>query len=128
MIENKIEQCNNELNPITDVVITRGDSPIDEIPQRMVVDKHLLNKEQDYKEERQSIDYKQLISYVKDRPGHDQRYAIDCEKLKSELGWTPEENFESGIRKTVRWYLNNRQWVERVRSGEYQSWIKEQYG
>ena len=64
MIENKIEQCNNELNPITDVGIARGDSPIDEIPQHMVVEEHLINKEQDYKEERQSIDYKQLISYT----------------------------------------------------------------
>ena len=68
-----------------------------------------------------------LITFVKDRPGHDRRYAIDFSKLKEELGWAPEESFESGIRKTIQWYLNNRQWVSRVRSGEYQSWIKAHY-
>lgn len=60
-----------------------------------------------------------LITFVKDRPGHDQRYAIDAGKLKSELGWTPQETFESGIRKTVRWYLDHPEWVERVTSGAY---------
>lgn len=69
-----------------------------------------------------------LIGFVKDRPGHDRRYAIDGSKLMRELGWRPEESFESGIRKTVKWYLENRQWVDRVRSGEYKAWIKEHYG
>ena len=71
---------------------------------------------------------RELITFVKDRPGHDRRYAIDFSKLKHELGWTPDESFESGIRKTINWYLNNRDWINRVRSGEYQSWIKEHYG
>ena len=70
---------------------------------------------------------KELITFVKDRPGHDRRYAIDFSKLKKELGWTPEESFESGIHKTIKWYLNNQEWVSRVKSGEYQSWIKEHY-
>ncbi|MEJ2587602.1 MAG: dTDP-glucose 4,6-dehydratase [Deltaproteobacteria bacterium] len=69
-----------------------------------------------------------LITFVKDRPGHDRRYAIDFSKLKKGLRWTPEESFETGIQKTVRWYLDHQGWVNRVRSGEYQSWIKMQYG
>ena len=68
-----------------------------------------------------------LITFVKDRPGHDRRYAIDFSKLKKELGWSPEESFESGIRKTINWYLDNNEWVNRVRTGEYQSWIREHY-
>ncbi len=69
-----------------------------------------------------------LINFVKDRPGHDRRYAIDFTKLREELGWTPSESFESGIRKTIYWYLENEAWVRRVRNNEYQSWISEQYG
>ena len=65
---------------------------------------------------------------MKDRPGHDRRYAIDCSRLKRELGWTLKESLESGIRKTIDWYLDNREWVNRVRSGEYQSWVAEHYG
>jgi hypothetical protein len=61
-----------------------------------------------------------LITFVKDRPGHDRRYAIDASKIERELGWKPEETFETGLRKTVQWYLDNRQWWERVLSGEYQ--------
>lgn len=72
--------------------------------------------------------YRELISHVKDRPGHDQRYAIDATKIERELGWTPDETFESGIRKTVQWYLDNPSWVARVESGEYQSWLDKQYG
>lgn len=64
--------------------------------------------------------YDQLITYVADRPGHDQRYAIDAEKIKRELGWVPDETFESGIRKTVEWYLNNNEWCDRVLDGSYQ--------
>jgi len=68
-----------------------------------------------------------LISFVKDRPGHDLRYAIDSSKLEKELGWTPRESFESGLRKTIQWYLDNSQWVERVKSGEYREWIEQHY-
>jgi len=71
---------------------------------------------------------RELISYVKDRPGHDRRYAIDSSKLKRSLGWSPEESFEAGLRQTIAWYLDNRAWVDRVRSGEYQSWMREHYG
>ncbi len=63
--------------------------------------------------------FKELISFVKDRPGHDLRYAIDASKIKNELGWIPEESFDSGIRKTVKWYLNNKEWWQRVISGDY---------
>ncbi|MEW6259704.1 MAG: dTDP-glucose 4,6-dehydratase [Thermodesulfobacteriota bacterium] len=68
-----------------------------------------------------------LITFVKDRPGHDLRYAIDCTKLETELGWKPQERFESALRKTVRWYIEHPRWVERVRSGEYQKWIETHY-
>lgn len=71
--------------------------------------------------------YKDLITYVKDLPGHDVRYAIDATKIKDELNWVPEESFETGLRKTVEWYLNNKEWVEHVQSGEYQSWLNKQY-
>lgn len=69
----------------------------------------------------------QLITYVQDRPGHDQRYAIDASKIQRELGWKPEETFDSGIRKTVEWYLHNQGWVENVKSGNYQQWIEKNY-
>lgn len=68
-----------------------------------------------------------LITFVQDRPGHDQRYAIDASKIQRELGWVPEETFETGIRKTVEWYLNNTDWVENVKSGSYQQWIDQNY-
>jgi dTDP-glucose 4,6-dehydratase len=68
-----------------------------------------------------------LITFVKDRPGHDLRYAIDCSKLEKESGWAPRESFESGLRKTIQWYLNNPQWVQRVKSGEYLKWVEEHY-
>lgn len=71
--------------------------------------------------------YESLITFVKDRPGHDLRYAIDATKIQNELGWTPAETFETGIRKTVEWYLNNSEWVNRVKNGEYQSWLAKQY-
>jgi dTDP-glucose 4,6-dehydratase len=70
---------------------------------------------------------RELITFVKDRPGHDRRYAIDFTKLNRELDWTPEASFETGIRDTIEWYLANRKWVERVKSGEYQDWIKAHY-
>ncbi|MCX5469837.1 dTDP-glucose 4,6-dehydratase [Acinetobacter nematophilus] len=71
--------------------------------------------------------YETLITFVKDRPGHDLRYAIDASKIKNDLGWVPEESFETGIRKTVEWYLSNQDWVENVQSGEYKNWVKQQY-
>jgi len=71
---------------------------------------------------------RELITFVKDRPGHDRRYAVDCTRLRKALSWAPEESFETGIRKTIRWYLENKEWVNRVRSGEYQAWIDAQYG
>ena len=69
-----------------------------------------------------------LITYVKDRPGHDRRYAIDATKIHRELGWKPAETFETGIRKTVQWYLDNMGWVENVASGAYREWVGKQYG
>ena len=69
-----------------------------------------------------------LITFVKDRPGHDWRYAIDFSKIRTELGWKPSESFETGIEKTIRWYLDHPEWIERIRSGEYTKWIEKQYG
>ncbi|MBC8453943.1 dTDP-glucose 4,6-dehydratase [PVC group bacterium] len=69
-----------------------------------------------------------LIAFVKDRPGHDRRYAIDCSKLERELSWLPEESFETGLKKTVEWYLKNTDWTDNIRGGDYQKWIKQQYG
>ncbi len=71
--------------------------------------------------------YANQISYVTDRAGHDYRYAMDPTKIQTELGWQPEENFDSGIKKTVEWYLDNRKWVEHVLSGEYQQWVQKNY-
>ncbi|MDQ2148649.1 dTDP-glucose 4,6-dehydratase [Alcaligenaceae bacterium A4P071] len=71
--------------------------------------------------------YTTQITFVKDRPGHDRRYAIDARKLERELGWKPAETFESGIRKTVQWYLDNTEWVDNVMSGNYRDWLKKQY-
>ena len=75
----------------------------------------------------QGASYRDQITYVKDRPGHDRRYAIDARKIERELGWKPAETFESGIKKTVAWYLNNVQWVRDVQSGEYLNWIEKNY-
>ena len=72
---------------------------------------------------------RKLITFVKDRPGHDLRYAIDFSKLTDKLGWLPQETFESGIRKTIQWYLDHQAWVEQIKSGNYyQRWMKKQYG
>jgi dTDP-glucose 4,6-dehydratase len=71
--------------------------------------------------------YAEQITYVTDRPGHDRRYAIDARKLEAELGWKPAETFETGIRKTVEWYLNNPEWVANVQSGAYKDWVSKQY-
>jgi len=71
--------------------------------------------------------YKEQITYVTDRPGHDRRYAIDATKINRELGWKPAETFETGIRKTVQWYLDNQEWVKNITSGAYQHWVDKQY-
>jgi dTDP-glucose 4,6-dehydratase len=72
-------------------------------------------------------DYANLIAFVKDRPGHDRRYAIDASKIRRELDWTPAESFASGMRRTVQWYLDNGAWLAAVTSGEYQKWISLNY-
>ncbi|HSC63181.1 MAG TPA: dTDP-glucose 4,6-dehydratase [Caldimonas sp.] len=72
--------------------------------------------------------YSRLVTHVTDRPGHDRRYAIDASKIERELGWRPAETFESGLRKTVRWYLDNAAWVERVQNGAYREWVSANYG
>ncbi len=74
------------------------------------------------------LSYASQITFVKDRPGHDRRYAIDAGKIERELGWKPAETFETGIAKTVQWYLDNQDWVENVTSGAYQNWLGQQYG
>jgi dTDP-glucose 4,6-dehydratase len=72
--------------------------------------------------------YASQITYVKDRPGHDRRYAIDARKIERELGWKPQETFETGIRKTVQWYLDHADWVDNVTSGNYRNWLAQHYG
>ena len=71
---------------------------------------------------------KGLIEFVKDRPGHDWRYAIDCDKIERDLGWTPKESFETGLEKTIDWYLENTEWVNSIKSGEYAKWVERHYG
>ncbi len=78
-------------------------------------------------EARPGPDYAALVSFVADRPGHDRRYAIDPTKVRNELGWTPAETFESGMRRTIRWYLDNPDWLAAVTSGNYQQWVTLQY-
>jgi dTDP-glucose 4,6-dehydratase len=73
------------------------------------------------------VPHRQLITFVKDRPGHDRRYAIDAGKMEREFGWKARESLESGIRKTVQWYLQNREWVEEVTSGNYRKWMATHY-
>ena len=71
--------------------------------------------------------HENLITFVKDRPGHDRRYAMNAAKIESEIGWRPRETFETGIRKTINWYLANEGWVEQVTSGSYRQWMASQY-
>lgn len=73
------------------------------------------------------LSYKEQIQFVEDRPGHDRRYAVNADKIQKELKWSPQESFESGIEKTVQWYLDNKLWVNRVISGDYRDWVKRQY-
>jgi dTDP-glucose 4,6-dehydratase len=77
---------------------------------------------------RSTVEFEKLITFVPDRPGHDFRYAIDTTRIRSELGWTPQETFDSGLQKTVRWYLEHPSWVEEVRSGDYRRWLSTNYG
>ena len=72
--------------------------------------------------------YASQITHVRDRPGHDRRYAIDARKIEQDLGWRPAETFETGIRKTVHWYLDHADWVAEVQSGAYRQWVERQYG
>jgi dTDP-glucose 4,6-dehydratase len=74
-----------------------------------------------------SKSYREQITFVADRPGHDRRYAIDARKIERELGWKPVETFETGIRKTVQWYLDNQRWVTNVQSGAYRQWLEKNY-
>ena len=76
---------------------------------------------------KEPADYEKLITFVKDRPGHDRRYAIDCSKIEQELGWRPSVSFEEGLDRTVRWYLEHEEWVDHVRSGAYCDWIRKNY-
>jgi len=71
--------------------------------------------------------YRAQIKFVTDRPGHDRRYAIDARKIERELGWRPQETFETGLRKTVQWYLDHQDWVRKIQSGEYQQWMSTNY-
>ena len=88
---------------------------------------HLLCGIMDKKLGRTPGESAKLISFVKDRPGHDMRYAIDAGKLNRELGWKPSLQFEEGLEKTVDWYLQNEQWIQQVTSGEYQHYYEKQY-
>ena len=71
--------------------------------------------------------YKRLITFVKDRPGHDRRYAINCDKIKNELGWKRQYSFEKGLDSTIKWYMNHQEWIDRVRSGKYRKWLDKNY-
>jgi dTDP-glucose 4,6-dehydratase len=71
--------------------------------------------------------YNEQITFVTDRPGHDRRYAINSNKIKRDLGWEPAETFETGIYKTVKWYLDNQSWIQNIQSGAYREWIDKNY-
>jgi dTDP-glucose 4,6-dehydratase len=71
--------------------------------------------------------YRDLITFITDRPGHDRRYAINCDKIKRELGWKQDHDFVQGLRSTIAWYLQNSAWIEGIRSGDYQKWIERNY-
>lgn len=89
---------------------------------------HALCSMLDQAKPKGSGSYSDQITFVQDRPGHDRRYAINAAKIADELGWVPQETFESGIEKTVAWYLDNRQWTEHVASGTYRQWVETNYG
>jgi dTDP-glucose 4,6-dehydratase len=87
----------------------------------------ILCKQMDEKLDRKSGTSEKLITYVKDRPGHDLRYAIDASKINKELGWSPSVTFEQGLAIAIDWYLNNEEWLNNVTSGDYQNYYKKQY-
>jgi dTDP-glucose 4,6-dehydratase len=87
----------------------------------------LLCEKMDVALNREGGTSKKLITFIKDRPGHDKRYAIDASKIKNELGWEPSLQFDEGLSKTIDWYLNNKSWINNVTSGEYQKYYKQQY-
>ena len=87
----------------------------------------LLCVQMDQKLGRKPGESEKLITYVKDRPGHDLRYAIDANKINKELGWKPSVTFEQGLQKTIDWYLNNKEWMERIISGDYEKYYQKQY-
>jgi glucose-1-phosphate thymidylyltransferase short form len=89
---------------------------------------HLLCDKMAYNTGKNKTHYEKLITFVKDRPGHDRRYAIDCSKIKKELGWKQQRVFSEDLDATIRWYQQNRSWVEKIRSGEYKNWIQKNYG
>lgn len=88
---------------------------------------HICEILDEIKPKSDSTSYKSQIAYVKDRPGHDRRYAIDSSKIKKSINWSPESTFENGIKQTINWYLDNQEWVSRIISGDYLKWIEEQY-
>lgn len=89
---------------------------------------HICDLLDKLKPKKDSSSYRSQITFVKDRPGHDKRYAINARKIEKELGWQPSETFESGIEKTVNWYLQNFDWVKAIQDGSYREWIEKQYG
>lgn len=89
---------------------------------------HICALLDEFRPKANGISYKTQITFVTDRPGHDRRYAIDARKIEQELGWVPNETFETGIRKTVLWYLENADWVARVQDGSYRDWLEKHYG
>ncbi len=78
-------------------------------------------------EKNSANEYKKLIKFIKDRPGHDRRYSLNSDKLRNELNWKPEYTFEKGLEKTILWYIENKEWIKRVQSGEYKNWLKKHY-
>jgi dTDP-glucose 4,6-dehydratase len=87
----------------------------------------ICNSLDEFKPKKSGGSYKEQISFIKDRPGHDRRYAVDANKISNKLAWKPAETFETGILKTVKWYIENQDWVEKIQSTEYQDWIKKNY-
>ena len=87
----------------------------------------ICNSLDEFKPKKGGGSYKEHISFIKDRPGHDRRYAVDASKISNKLAWKPSETFETGIQKTVKWYIDNQDWVEQIQSIEYQDWIKKNY-
>lgn len=98
-----------------------------ELENRVIVEKICTTIDKTGKKPADIRSTRDLITFIKDRPGHDFRYAIDCSKIKSQLGFKPEESFESGLEKTIAWYLDNIDWVERIKSGDYLKWIENHY-